>query len=163
MDHAFPFIALLAVRTGSEASVRDQLKARAVSSYLPRYLVNIRNRGLTARPLFPGYLFAWANPSSWPVIRVLPGVRDLVRRGSHGEVEPVPPRVIEDLRAREGPTGYVRIDPTFVVGQVVTIRNRNDWSGVYLGTSNAHKARVLMRMLGAPVTLECFESDLVAV
>src|SRR5262245_11010657 len=154
-------IVLLAVRTGSEVAVRDQVKARMMRTYLPRYLVNLRHGGMVARCLFPGYLFVWASSVAWPALRSLVGVRDFVRSRS-GNVELVQPTVIEALRCREGPTGYVRLDGRFLVGSSVTLKDRTEWSGVYLGMSNRHKARVLWSMLGASVEMQMFESDLVA-
>lgn len=151
---------LLQVRTGAEQYVATQLKARNVRAYYPRFLVNVRQGGLVAKALFPGYLFAWAKASAWPVIRTLPGVRDFVRRG--GQVELVSPKVVYAIRAREGPTGYVRIDSTFVAGSQVIVKDRAEWAGVYLGMSQTHKARVLFTMLGAGVELELFESQLAA-
>ena len=154
-------IVLVACRTGTEGNVQAQLRARCMSAYHPRYLVNLRHGGMVARSLFPGYLFAWVNASAWSMVRSLVGVRDFVRRG--GQVELVHPTVIDRLRQREGPTGYVRIDGTFLPGQAVKVKNRNDWSGIYLGMSNTHKARVLFAMLGAGLELELFESDLIPV
>ena len=153
-------IVLLACRTGTEGNVQAQLRARCMSAYHPRYLVNLRHGGMVARSLFPGYLFAWVAPAAWSVVRNLIGVRDFVRRG--GVVEVVNPTVVERLRQREGPTGYIRIDSTFVPGQAVKVKHRNEWAGVYLGLSNHHKARVLFSMLGANVELELYESDLIA-
>jgi len=162
MEGEAPDILLLATRTGSEAIVQEQLKARAMATYLPRYLVNIRHRGLTARCLFPGYCFVWAYRSAWPTIRSLIGVRDFVRHRSNGNPEVVPASVVNELKARQGPTGYIRIDPRFVVGQSVIVKDRADWSVKYLGMSNEHKARVLMKMLGCDVEMQIFENELIA-
>lgn len=154
-------IVLLAVRTGSEQAVQTQVKARLMQTYCPRYLVNLRHGGMVARCLFPGYLFVWARDHCWPTLRSLVGVRDFVR-GASNQVEIVKPEVVEDLRKREGPTGYVRVDSRFVVGQHVALKDRADWAGVYLGMSNSHKARVLFSLLGASVELEMYVPELIA-
>lgn len=129
-------------------------------AYFPRYLVNLRNTGMVARAVFPGYVFVWAYPQWWHVLRSLIGVRDFVRKDA-GQVETVSPDVVEAIKAREGPTGYVRIDP-FFVGQGVKLKRNEDFSGVYLGMSNRHKARVLFALLGKDVETEVFESELIA-
>ena len=155
-------IVLLAVRTGSEQGVVDQVRARLMRTYLPKYLVNLRHGGMVARSLFPGYVFAWAMESAWPTLRTLVGVRDFVRGGPQHQVQIIPHALVDELRAREGPTGYVRIESDFVVGQRVSIKDKREWSGIYLGLSNRHKARVLFAMLGADVELELFQTELTA-
>lgn len=153
-------IVLVACRTGGEDIVQAQVRARAMIAYFPRYLVNVRNMGMVARAVFPGYVFVWAYPQWWHILRTLIGVRDFVRKDA-GQVETVSPDVVEAIRGREGPTGYVRIDP-FFVGQDVKLKRNEDFSGVYLGLSNKHKARVLFSMLGRQVETDVFESELIA-
>lgn len=159
---AFPGLpcVLLTTKSSAEQHVYAQIKARNIPVYWPRYLVNVRHGGMVARSLFPGYLFVWARAQAWPLLRSLIGARDLVRCG--GQVEQVSPKVVYALRAREGPTGYIRIDSQFVAGQAVIVKHRDEWAGVYLGLSDHHKARVLFSMLGANVEMQVFESDLIA-
>jgi hypothetical protein len=71
--------------------------------------------------------------------------------------------VVAELRSREGPTGYVRVDSSFCPGQQVKLRRKEEWAGVYLGLSDKFKARVLFSLLGSDVELELFERDLVTV
>lgn len=154
-----PVIVLVACKTGAEITVQAQIKALGMRTYCPRYLVNLRHGGMVARSLFPSYLFVWVI-NQWEILRNLIGVRDFVRRNNW--IESVDPRVVEELRLREGPTGYVRVDSSFLVGQTVKPKHQDDWAGVYLGMSNKHKARVLFSLLGSGFELEYFERDLIA-
>ena len=151
-------IVLIACKTGAEKAVEDQIKARGMKTYCPRYLVNLRHGGMVARSLFPSYLFVWMT-DQYEIVRSLIGVRDFVRRNNW--IESVDPRVVDELREREGPTGYVRVDSSFFIGQTVKLKHKEDWAGVYLGMSNKYKARVLFSLLGTGLELELYERDLV--
>jgi len=154
-----PDIVLVAVRTGSEKAVQDQVRARGVKTYCPRYLVNLRAGGMVARALFPSYIFAWVT-DQWEFIRNLIGVRDFIRHNG-GFVYSIDPRIVAELRSREGPTGYIRIDSSFIPGDKVKMKRKEEWAGVYLGLSEKYKARVLFSLLGSDVELELYERDLV--
>jgi transcription antitermination factor NusG len=155
-----PVIVLVACRTGSEKTVQAQIKARGMACYCPRYLVNLRHGGLVARELFPSYLFAWVS-NQWEFIRNLIGVRDFIRHS--GFIYSVDPRIVDALRKREGPTGYIRIDSSFLPGQQVKLKQKEEWAGIYLGLSEKYKARVLFSLLGSDVELELYERDLVTI
>jgi transcription antitermination factor NusG len=113
---------------------------------------------MCARELFPSYLFAWVS-NQWEFIRNLIGVRDFIRHS--GFIYSVDPRIVDELRKREGPTGYIRIDSSFLPGQQVKLKQKEEWAGVYLGLSDKYKARVLFSLLGSDVELELYERDLV--
>jgi transcription antitermination factor NusG len=150
-------IALLACKTGYELQVRDQCRCSfGITVYCPRYLVNFRRTGMTAKPLFPGYLFVWMG-DEWRRPIQLIHVSGFVRRGK--AIVEVPPRVVAELRAREGPTGYVRLDGRFFVGQQVKI-TASGLAGVYAGLTNDHKARVLFSMLGQDVEMSVHDDEL---
>lgn len=152
-----PVIVLVACRTGSEKTVELQIRARGMATYCPRYLVNLRHGGLVAKELFPSYLFAWVT-NQWEYIRNLIGVRDFIRHS--GFIYSVDPRIVDGIRQREGPTGYIRIDSSLLVGQVVKLKDKENWAGIYLGLSDNYKCRVLFNLLGANVELELYERDL---
>jgi transcription antitermination factor NusG len=151
-------IVLLAVRTGSEDTIRQRIKALGLDAYVPKYLVNLRRGGLTARVLFPGYMFVWIE-NQWDAVRNLIGVYGFVQFGDR--IIRIPPRVIRELRARETKTGYVRLDSSFIPGQMVKVIDGPLVPGIYLGMSDRLKLRVLFSLLGAETELEFFERDLV--
>jgi transcription antitermination factor NusG len=154
-------IALLRVKTGAELLVSNQIRARGVQIYLPQYLVNLRRAGMVARALFPGYVFVWV-VDQWRMLLQLIHVYDFLRT-TDKEITYVDPCVVKKLQARQGPTGYIRIDAaTFLVGQPVKLRHGPDLAGTYLGLSDDYKARVLFTMLGHDLHVELFESDLVS-
>ena len=148
-------IAILACKAGREFHVRDQVRAFGVQCYLPKYLVNLRREGMVARPLFGCYMFVWMT-DEWRQLIQLIHVKGFVRRGR--AIVGVPPRVVAELRAREGPTGYVRID-RFFIGQQVRV-TASGLVGAYDGLSDAHKARVLFTMLGQDVEMSVYEDEL---
>jgi transcription antitermination factor NusG len=150
-------IALIACKTGYEFQVRDQCRRSfALEVYCPRYLVNLRRTGMTAKALFPGYMFVWMT-DEWRQLIQLIHVKGFVRRGK--AIIEVPPRVVNELRAREGPTGYVRLDGRFFIGQQVRVA-ASGLAGVYAGLSADHKARVLFTMLGRDVEMSVHQDEL---
>jgi transcription antitermination factor NusG len=118
--------------------------------------VNLKRAGMTAKALFPGYMFVWMADEWRQLIRLI-HVKGFVRRG--GAIVEVPPRVVAELRAREGPTGYVRLDGRFLVGQHVRVA-ASGLAGVYAGLSADHKARVLFAMLGREVEMAVHDDEL---
>jgi transcription antitermination factor NusG len=109
-----------------------------------------------AKALFPGYMFVWM-ADEWRQLLRLIHVKGFVRRG--GVIVEVPPRVVAELRAREGPTGYVRLDGRFLMGQQVRVA-ASGVAGVYAGLTADHKARVLFTMLGREVAMAFHEDEL---
>jgi transcription antitermination factor NusG len=150
-------IALLAVQTGSELTVREQTLAHGIKAYVPQYLVNMRHSGMTAKALFPGYVFIWVI-DQWRMLLRLMHVYDFLRCGK--EIAFVSPKIIKELKKREGPTGYIRIDNKFFIGQAVALRKQPNLAGVYLGLNNEYKARVLFSMLGRELEIAVFEQEL---
>jgi transcription antitermination factor NusG len=149
-------IAILACKAGREFHVRDQVRAFGVQCYLPKYLVNLRREGMVARSLFGCYMFVWMT-DEWRQLIQLIHVKGFVRRGK--DIIEVPPRVIAELRAREGPTGYVRLDGRFFIGQQVRV-TASGLAGVYAGLSADYKARVLFAMLGRDVEMAVHDDEL---
>jgi len=152
-------LAVLAVKAGFEVFVQQQIRALGMCAYVPQYLVNLRKKGMTARALFPGYIFVWVK-DQWRELRTLLHVYDFLRAGD--DVIKVPHKVVDGLRKREGPTGYVRINNSFFVGQQVKVKRGPDLAGQYLGLDAKHKLRVLFRLLGAEMEVSYYEKDLVA-
>ena len=153
-----PNIVLLTVRSGSEDSIRQQIKRFGVRSYYPKFLESTKTRGMVARPLFPGYLFVWASSMFWTVLERVRGAFGCVRFGT--EVAIVNPQVIKTLRTWEGPTGFIRVLPQFKIGSRVKLRN--GITGIYAGMNENHRIRILFNLLGKVVEREFYSKDLVA-
>jgi transcription antitermination factor NusG len=150
-------IALLTVQASTEQTVRALVRARGMQAYVPQYLVNLPRTGMTAKALFPGYVFVWVL-DQWRTLLNLMHVRDFLRCGK--EITPVNPAVVDELRKREGPTGYIKINSTFLVGQTVALRKQSTLTGVYAGMSNEYKARVLFTLLGVETEVQLHEAEL---
>jgi transcription antitermination factor NusG len=153
-------IALLAVRTGSELTVRAQAKVHGLQTYVPQYLVNQRHAGMVAKALFPGYVFVWVQ-DQWRLLLRMLHVHDFLRCGE--EIIHVDPKIVKDLRKREGPTGYVRINSKFFIGQHVALQRAPNLAGTYMGLTDTYKARVLFTLLGRSAEVDLYEHDLVVV
>jgi len=153
-------VALLRVKTGCEFAVQQMMKTLDVPSYCPKYLLNLPRSGMTAKPLFPAYVFVWV-VDQWRMLLRCKHVYDFLRCGRG--IAAVRPDVVAELRKREGPTGYIRINGKFFIGQYVTLRQAgSNLAAVYDGMTNDHKARVLLTMLGKEVSVTCHETELLA-
>ena len=100
-------------KPGAELWARSNLWERNFEVYLPRYCRRRRHARRTefiAAPLFSRYLFVSADLEAGAAGAILcaPGVANLVSFG--GLAAPVPPAVIEQIRAHEGSDGLVDID-----------------------------------------------------
>ena len=97
-----------------ETRVRDHLKQKTISAFLPLIEVTRRYRSRRVarlEPLFPGYLFVQMdcmehNPGQWDVVRWAPGVRSIL--GNDQAAVPVPDQVIEAIKAETRDQGFVR-------------------------------------------------------
>ena len=82
-----------------EKVVYKQLCAKSIEAYYPTVCVKLVNpRTSKIRPIFPEYLFVYANLDEIGVgtIRWLPGVKDLVPQG--GEPISIPDSIISELK-----------------------------------------------------------------
>ncbi len=95
-----------------ESKAERNLRQQGFATYLPRYLRQRRHARLTdavARPLFPRYLFVTLDLTRdrWRSIHSTFGVTQLV--GTGDEPRPVPDGVVDEIRAREGESGFVAL------------------------------------------------------
>jgi transcription antitermination factor NusG len=146
---------LITVKTASERQVVRRLREVGVQAYSPRFL-EFGSGGNTEHPLFPGYVFVWV-VDQWAAIRATPGVREFVLAG--GAPARVEQSIVDELRERETPYGYVRLYPKFEIGVPVRV---GDVIGVYAGMAGRQRAQVLLTLLGRDVELSVPERDLVA-
>lgn len=153
----------------SEKKAAAHLARQGFHCYLPCYLKRRRHARKTETvpaPLFPRYMFvAIDETQQWRSIRSTVGVAHLVCRGD--EPAPVPDGVIEDLRAREGEDGYIKLDerPSFVPGDKVEVRD-----GAFVGSHalysdmvDSDRVAILLDLLGRKVRTVIDKDAIVAV
>lgn len=92
--------ALACTQPGSEQKAFDNITRQGFETYWPRYFKD------RPRSLFPSYLFVQTesqHKSPWRVLLSTYGVRRLLMRhnGESLEPQPVPQKIIDDLRSQE--------------------------------------------------------------
>lgn len=97
-----------------EGLVEANLSARGIATFGPRIVATVhagRHLQRRVQPMFPGYVFAELDLDAGQalMVRYLAGVRDFLR--SNGEPQPLPPEILEVLRARTGPRGLFEPPP----------------------------------------------------
>src|SRR5215831_3461648 len=102
---------VLRTRSGREPIALENASAQGFVCYLPRVLEAHRDRRtgtkvMKAAPLFPTYLFC-AITGQWRVLLNTYGVSGVILRGA--EPDSLPRAVIESLRSRETPEGFVQL------------------------------------------------------
>jgi transcription antitermination factor NusG len=105
-------------------------------------------------------VFVWVELGQWSVVRGISGVRDFLRVA--GQPVRVDKSIVDELRSRESPTGYVRLRPRPVSGQRVRLADDSGVSGICVGDAPAQRLRVLLSVLGREVEMEFRERDLIA-
>lgn len=135
-----------------ETEAAEQLTHQEFTVFLPQVRVQRRLRGQwrdVIEPMFPRYLFLWAvlGQDDLRPVRSTRGVVDLVRFG--GELRPVPEPVIAELR-RICEGGVLDLPSPLAPGSRVRILT-GPFAGheaELLHTDGAHRARVLLELLG---------------
>jgi len=94
----------------SERQAAEHIARQGFTTYLPRYLKKRRHArrvDVIAMPFFPRYLFVAIDVGQqrWRAINSTFGVSRIVASG--GEIHPVMRGVVEAIKAREGPDGYL--------------------------------------------------------
>lgn len=145
-------------RPQAEAKAEDHLKRQGFAVYLPRYLRirrHARRREVVARPLFPRYLFVGIDPvrSLWRSIRSTVGVSHLVAFGDKPVV--VPPRILDEIRAREDENGMVVMNPALHLAKGDPVRVVDgalcDRVGLFDHIDDNRRVVILLELLGRPV------------
>ncbi len=140
-----------------EAEAAEQLARQELTVFLPQVRGRRRLRGQwrdVIEPMFPRYLFLQAVPGQDDLrpVRSTRGVVGLVRFG--GALRPVPEPVIAELR-RVCEGGVLELPSPLVPGSRVRILT-GPFAGheaELLHTDGAHRARVLLELLGQPNAL----------
>jgi len=133
--------------TRRERTAVCHLRRHGFETYLPVF----KNRMKQTEPLFPDYLFVRIE-DRWRVINATIGVLRVLTCCERPAC--VADRVIEEIRARETPAGFVKLpqlEPQ--VGSKVRITRGMfaDHVGIYQGASGHERERVLLSMLGRMV------------
>ena len=145
-------------RSQAERQAQAHLDRQGFRTYLPRYLKRRRHARTTDHvpaPLFPRYLFVEMDPGTqrWRAINSTVGVTRLLSFGAQPTA--VPKGIIEAIRKREDPEGYVHMagGSGFGAGQSVRILEGPlaDHEGLFQCTDDNQRVIVLLDILGRAV------------
>ena len=134
------------------------LRRQGFVTYLPRYLRSRRHARRTetvVRPLFPRYLFVALDVARdrWRAVQSTFGVSNLVVIGNHPV--PLPDGVVDEIRAREGEQGYVKLGlpPGVKPGSSIRLIDGifADYRGVFERLADDRRVAVLLNLLGREV------------
>jgi transcriptional antiterminator RfaH len=151
---AHPWLTLC-TKQNMERYVTEFLDSQGVETYLPQaeqYIVRRRCKEMV--PFFPGYLFAWAEPTSpkYLALNWAPGVKGIVKFGGRPAV--VPDEIVAEIRQRLDnltASGYFDRRCPYQPGDVVRIK-----AGPFKGLdaifdrelSRHGRVKVLLELLG---------------
>ena len=142
-------------RTGMERMALGHLENQGYAAYLPQRLKERRHArriDTVKTPLFPRYLFVSFDRETdrWHAINGTYGVNYLVTMGDRPS--PVPPGIVEAIRARENAEGLVEIvEPCpYTEGEVVEITQGAlaDQTGIFKCGDDTQRVTLLLRLLG---------------
>jgi transcriptional antiterminator RfaH len=148
------------VHTQAQGESRADLNLRRQGfvTYLPRYLRSRRHARRTetvVRPLFPRYLFVALDVACdrWRAVQSTFGVSNLVVIGN--DPVPLPDGVVDEIRAREGVQGYVKLGLPAGVRPGSPVRLVDgifaDYLGVLERLADDRRVAVLLNLLGREV------------
>jgi len=150
-----------------EAIAVENLLQQGYGCYFPRFLAIQKGCQFVKRPLFPRYVFTLID-KFWYSIRGTRGVSHLLMADEGPAV--IPTKVIEAIRAREGPDGLIVLSKQksperFSMGTTVRA-TEGPLTGldlIYDGMTTQDRVRVLANLLGRQVSVTLEEKTLVAV
>lgn len=134
------------------------LNRQGYQVYMPQYLRRRRHARrveMVKSPLFPRYLFVAIDIDAqrWRSIQSTIGVSRLVCNGELPAI--VPPRVIEELQAREDEQGFIRLDrrPKFAPGDNIRVQDGvfDSCLGLFEGLTDGERVAILLDLLGRKV------------
>lgn len=98
-------------KPNSESYARDFLHRFGHRVYFPMVRATVRHAGKlreTTRPFLPRYLFIWDDGQNISDLKNAPGVSGMVRQGT--AYARAGSDVLDQIRSREGPDGFVVLD-----------------------------------------------------
>lgn len=134
------------------------LQRQAYQAYLPKFAKTIRHARKSnnvIRPFFPRYLFLQLDltTTGWRSVRSTFGVSDIVGFGD--QPAPLPPGVIETLKAREDADGFIQLlrKSSLKRGDSVVVRDGPfaRQFGLCDGVSDNERVAILLELLGRKV------------
>jgi transcriptional antiterminator RfaH len=134
------------------------LRQQGFVTYLPRYLRARRHSRRTetvARPLFPRYLFVAMDVARdrWRSVQSTFGVSNLVVVGN--DPIPLPDGVVDEIRAREGEQGFVKLGLPAGIKPGSSVRLIDgvfaEYRGVLERLADDRRVTVLLNLLGREV------------
>ena len=141
-----------------EARALVNLQRQGFTAYLPRFRgrrSHARRVETVAKPLFPRYLFVAMDVTRerWRAIHSTFGVSHLVCSGD--APTPVPPGVVEAIRAHEDRDGWILLGTPrpIAVGEQVRVLDGAfaDQIGLFAAMSDGQRVDVLLDLLGRQV------------
>jgi transcriptional antiterminator RfaH len=141
----------------AETKSATHLTWQGFSVYLPRYLKQRRHARkveMVTAPLFPRYLFVAMDcmKQRWRAVSSTIGVSQLICHGDTPVI--VPGAVIDEIRAREDESGYIRLAlRKFAPGDRVRITSGAflDCLGLFECANDRDRVAVLLDLLGRKV------------
>ncbi|WP_315831419.1 transcriptional activator RfaH [Bradyrhizobium prioriisuperbiae] len=155
-------------QVNGEARAAQNLIRQGFEIYLPRYLKRRRHArkvDVTAKPLFPRYLFVAIDVATqrWRAVQSTFGVSHLVSSGD--DPASVPEGVVRALKSREDTRGFIQVDtkPAFAPGDKVRVLAGAfmDNAGLFNGLADHDRVAILLDMLGRKVRV-LLDADMVA-
>jgi transcriptional antiterminator RfaH len=148
-----------------EALAIDHLRRQGFGSFCPWIRKSIRHarkiKSVVA-PLFPGYVFVELDPAQdrWRSVNGTRGVSHIISNGD--APTPVPPGVVEAIRARTDSDDVISWSSSLRVGQSVRISDGPfvDLIGTLEHLSPDGRVRVLVQLMGQAVSIRTHSNDL---
>jgi transcriptional antiterminator RfaH len=152
----------------AEAKAVSHLNRQGFEIYFPRYLKRRRHARrieTVAAPLFPRYLFVAVDMTAqrWRSIYSTVGVTRLICNGD--DPIGVPNGIVEALKSREDPDGFIKLDfrPPFRAGDRIRVLDGAFTSclGLFECMAERERIAILLDLLGRKVRV-VLDADLVA-
>ena len=147
------FWCVVQTETRREFTVADYLKRGGFVTKVPRLKIK-RNGDWRYEPLFPSYLFAQVEETSWSPIRWTQGVIRVVMAGLRPAE--LPESEMEKIRRREGSRGFIAA-PLWVKGETrlrVIRGSFKDFEGIFQEERGNKRVVLLLTLLGADSRVE---------
>ena len=154
-------------QVNGEFKAARNLLRQGYEIYLPRYLKrrrHARKADMTAKPLFPRYLFVAIDMATqrWRSVQSTFGVARLVSNG--GDPAMLPGGIVSALRAREDEKGFIRLESksAFAPGDKVRVMAGAfvECAGLFDGLADHDRVSILLDLLGRKVRV-CLDADMV--
>jgi transcriptional antiterminator RfaH len=151
----------------AEGKATTHLNRQGFEIYFPRYLKRRRHARrieTVAAPLFPRYLFVAIdlNVQRWRSIYSTVGVSRLVCNGD--DPTAVPDGIVEALKQREDPNGFIKLDsrPPFRAGDKIRVLDGafSSCLGLFEGMAERERIAILLDLLGRKVRV-VLDADLI--